>query len=1289
MAFTTNQPAQMTGLNGYKVKPVITIVETIPGASGNYTPPGILDGIGAFELEEDTVRVLVNHELRSGAGYAYALANGTELTGARVSYFDIDKETLEVVDAGLAYDTIINRNGEVVDEISDLEFGGLNRLCSSHYIEANQFESGSGIVDEIYFTGEETFGGTEFALDVATNTLHAVPWLGRAAWENITQVDTGDAEEVGILVGDDREAAPLLLYVGEKDTTEGADFLERNGLADGSLYVWVPDAELGDTPDSVVDNEGNPEDPDTNPDPAGFNGTGNSESGKFVEIDYYRSDLAGTAEDTDGDGSIQDELGYDEMGFATQTQQDLLAEEAGAFQFSRPEDVATNPADGTEAVLASTGRSGRFPDDVWGITYSVDLEFGDSDITADLTILYDGDDAGDGQFAHPDFGLRSPDNLDWADDGYIYINEDRSTGEFGDTSGEEASIWKLDPTTGELIRVAQMDRSAVPGEPIPQTDGDPDDIGDWESSGILDVSSLFDREPGDLFLFDVQAHSLRDGVIAEENLVQGGQLAFLQEIPERRSEAVPFTHAHNDYEHDFPLFDALSYGFISVESDIWLYPDDNENLRVAHDPVLDPTTLPTLEELYLDPLQDLKEEFDNGGVYADGTPLTLLIDIKSEGLSTYQRLHEVLTEYQAESPGLFTTYTQDEMGNYTVTPGAVTPIISGDRPREFMESQEVRYAGYDGRKSDIGTDADPGFMPLISDNWNNFFSGDLAWDGTGTIPEDTEAELNRIVSEVQGEDKIFRFWNLPQDAPSVWGPLFEAEIDLINTDDLAGLSTFIQSQLENGVEPIDRILDAWEDATIDYAIVVAHRGGYYENGVTTLPENSLATIEQAIDAGIEMVELDVWKTVDGEYVIIHDQTVDRTTNGSGRVDELTLDELKELNLIIEDTGEVTSEKIPTLEEAFAAVDGEIMFNVDIKLPVQELVNVMNIARDMGVDEQIVIKNPVNNEEQFAAVQETLSQLPFPVEFMPIIDDNLVSNSEFIVKVFEEFQPNAAEMLVRPQGDSQELTEDGGFLFSEEVQAIAEEYDVRLWINTLFANPEISDNGFINGFRNDVLALTEPDEVFGFWVDAGASILQTDEPLLAVDYLNDNGERSLEIEGSDDDDRLVGLQGNDLIAGLLGNDEIYGFGGDDVLRGDANSRSTGTSEDGNDTIWGGTGDDRIGGKGGDDRLYGDEGEDSIWGDDGDDLIRGGLGDDLLTGDNFSGGQGSDTFILAVGEGTDTITDFEVGTDFIGLADGLMFADLSFTGNSIISDEETLAVINGIDTTTLTESDFLSL
>ena len=325
-------------------------------------------------------------------------------------------------------------------------------------------------------------------------------------------------------------------------------------------------------------------------------------------------------------------------------------------------------------------------------------------------------------------------------------------------------------------------------------DDDSDTVPSENFDGVIDYIAIKNGENFEVESSQIIDNDLTD--LASDHYPVTATFSLPSTLPTPRSKALPNTHAHNDYEHESPLFDALSNGFVSVEADIWLYPDDGE-LRVAHDPVEDPTTLPTLEELYLDPLQELHEEFD-GGVYADGTPLTFLIDLKSEGLSTYQRLDEVLAEYQAESPGLFTTYIQDETGNYTVTPGAVTPIISGDRPREYMD-QEVRYAGYDGRKDDISTDVDPGFMPLISDNWDNFFTGDLAWDGTGTIPEDTKAELNEIVAEVQAEDKMLRFWNLPQDAPSVWEPLYEAGVDLINTDDLEGLSAFIESQLDSTV----------------------------------------------------------------------------------------------------------------------------------------------------------------------------------------------------------------------------------------------------------------------------------------------------------------------------------------------------------------------------------------------------------------------------------------------------------------------------------------------------------
>lgn len=260
--------------------------------------------------------------------------------------------------------------------------------------------------------------------------------------------------------------------------------------------------------------------------------------------------------------------------------------------------------------------------------------------------------------------------------------------------------------------------------------------------------------------------------------------------------SVPRTHAHNDYENENPLFDALHNGFISVESDIWLYGSD---LRVAHDPVDDPTTLPTLQDLYLTPLQNLAASANNGGIYADGTPLTLLIDIKSEGVSTYQRLHDILRDYAASAPGLFTTYTKNAFGEYDVQPGAVSAIISGDRPLDYMLSQTLRYAAYDGRADDIGMGISPEFIPLISDNWDTFFTDELAWDGTGTIPDDTEAVLQSIVAQVHGEEKLLRFWNLPQDAPSVWGPLEDAGVDLINTDNLTGLSEFIQSRQTESV----------------------------------------------------------------------------------------------------------------------------------------------------------------------------------------------------------------------------------------------------------------------------------------------------------------------------------------------------------------------------------------------------------------------------------------------------------------------------------------------------------
>ncbi len=184
-----------------------------------------------------------------------------------------------------------------------------------------------------------------------------------------------------------------------------------------------------------------------------------------------------------------------------------------------------------------------------------------------------------------------------------------------------------------------------------------------------------------------------------------------------------------------------------------------------------------------------------------------------------------------------------------------------------------------------------------------------------------------------------------------------------------------------------------------------------------------------------------------------------------------------------------------------------------------------------------------------------------------------------------------------------------------------------------------------------------------------------------------------LAGNATDNNIDGKAGNDTIAGGLGNDIILGGDGDDVLRGDENNRMSQNDMGGNDIIFGGEGSDRIGGKGGNDVLSGGAGDDFIWGDAGDDIIMGVTGNDVLVGDNVSGGSGSDLFVFGSGDGTDTILDFEVGIDRIGLVEGeLTFADLTLTqdGNNtllgVTSSGETIAVLNGLQASSLTENSF---
>jgi glycerophosphoryl diester phosphodiesterase len=111
----------------------------------------------------------------------------------------------------------------------------------------------------------------------------------------------------------------------------------------------------------------------------------------------------------------------------------------------------------------------------------------------------------------------------------------------------------------------------------------------------------------------------------------------------------------------------------------------------------------------------------------------------------------------------------------------------------------------------------------------------------------------------------------------------------------------------------------------DQPLIIAHRGasGY-------APENTLAAIDLAMSSDAQMIEIDVHLSKDGHVIVIHDETVDRTTNGSGKVNEMTLDELQQLDAGSWFSDEFAGERLPTLQEVMSLIDGDKKLLIEIK-----------------------------------------------------------------------------------------------------------------------------------------------------------------------------------------------------------------------------------------------------------------------------------------------------------------------------------------------------------------------
>jgi hypothetical protein len=234
-------------------------------------------------------------------------------------------------------------------------------------------------------------------------------------------------------------------------------------------------------------------------------------------------------------------------------------------------------------------------------------------------------------------------------------------------------------------------------------------------------------------------------------------------------------HAHNDYEHKRPLLDALDNGFCSIEADVYL---DGEALLVGHDR-RDLRPERTLEKLYLAPLRQ-RARANGGRVYPGGPTVYLLIDVKTEARPTYAALDRLLSNYRD-----ILSVTRD--GKFEAK--AVTAVISGNRAREAITAQQVRYAAIDGRPEDLDSDAPAHLVPWVSARWGAVFR----WQGDGPMPDEERARLREFVRKAHRHGRLVRFWATPE-RQAVWAKLLAADVDLINTDRLAELRRFLLDQ---------------------------------------------------------------------------------------------------------------------------------------------------------------------------------------------------------------------------------------------------------------------------------------------------------------------------------------------------------------------------------------------------------------------------------------------------------------------------------------------------------------
>ena len=251
-----------------------------------------------------------------------------------------------------------------------------------------------------------------------------------------------------------------------------------------------------------------------------------------------------------------------------------------------------------------------------------------------------------------------------------------------------------------------------------------------------------------------------------------------------------------------------------------------------------------------------------------------------------------------------------------------------------------------------------------------------------------------------------------------------------------------------------------------YVLVVAHRGDW-----RNAPENSLQAYRNCIDMGVDMIEIDIHKTQDNQFIVMHDATVDRTTNGKGKIADMTLADIKKLYLK-SGHGIKTRHRVPTLEEVLLLAKDKILVNIDKGDNYFD--EIYELLLKTGTEKQVVIKTYDN----LATIQsKSKNDIIHKSIFMPIINLDKQEDAEVVVDNYLHVNPPAFEVTK---------------LFR--VLNKIKQSGSKLWINSLWSS--------LNAGHDDDLAVEEkcPDEAWGWILQQGATVIQTDRPMQLIQYL---------------------------------------------------------------------------------------------------------------------------------------------------------------------------------------------